>query len=115
MIKPKVSFLCTANSSRTQMAEGFLRSMAGERFEVYSAGGKPGSRRSGPGPFDPGIGHAIGKKWVFNPHYGVMVSKRFHHNRPPTILDVPVNLQWAALDIPDPETPVGARVGDCGI
>ena len=55
------------------------------------------------------IGHAIGQKWVFDPHYGVMVSKRFHHNRPPTILDVPVNMQWAALDIPDPETPVGAR------
>ena len=56
-----------------------------------------------------GIGHAIGQKWVFDPNYGVMVSKRFHHNRPPTILDVPVNMQWAALDIPDPETPVGAR------
>ncbi len=56
-----------------------------------------------------GIGHAIGQKWVFDPHYGVMVSKRFHHNKPPTILDVPVNMQWAALDIPDPETPVGAR------
>jgi CO/xanthine dehydrogenase Mo-binding subunit len=56
-----------------------------------------------------GIGHAIGQKWVFDPHYGVMVSKRFHHSKPPTILDVPVNLQWEALDIPDPETPVGAR------
>src|SRR5579872_5577769 len=56
-----------------------------------------------------GIGHAIGQKWVFDPHYGVMVSKRFHHNKPPTILDVPVNMQWNALDIPDPETPVGAR------
>jgi xanthine dehydrogenase molybdenum-binding subunit len=56
-----------------------------------------------------GIGHAIGQKWVFDPQYGEMVSKRFHHNKPPTILDVPVNMQWAALDIPDPETPVGAR------
>src|SRR6195256_2342820 len=56
-----------------------------------------------------GIGHAIGQKWVFDPQYGVMVSKRFHHNKPPTILDVPVNMQWAAVDIPDPETPVGAR------
>ena len=56
-----------------------------------------------------GIGHAIGQKWVFDPHYGVMVSKRFHHTKPPTILDVPVNMQWEALDIPDPETPVGAR------
>ena len=56
-----------------------------------------------------GIGHAIGQKWVFDPHYGEMVSKRFHHNKPPTILDVPVDMQWTALDIPDPETPVGAR------
>jgi CO/xanthine dehydrogenase Mo-binding subunit len=56
-----------------------------------------------------GIGHAIGQKWVFDPHYGEMVSMRFHHNKPPTILDVPVDMQWTALDIPDPETPVGAR------
>jgi xanthine dehydrogenase molybdenum-binding subunit len=56
-----------------------------------------------------GIAHAISQKWVFDPHYGEMVSKRFYQNRPPTILDVPVDMQWAALDIPDPETPVGAR------
>jgi xanthine dehydrogenase molybdenum-binding subunit len=56
-----------------------------------------------------GIGHAIGQKWVIDPHYGIMVSKRFHHSKPPTILDIPDNMQWAALDIPDPETPVGAR------
>ena len=56
-----------------------------------------------------GIGHAIGQKWVMDPHYGATLSKRFHHSKPPTILDVPVNMKWAALDIPDPETPVGAR------
>jgi CO/xanthine dehydrogenase Mo-binding subunit len=38
-----------------------------------------------------------------------MVSKRFYQSKPPTILDVPVDMQWTALDIPDPETPVGAR------
>ena len=31
------------------------------------------------------------------------------HNKPPTILDAPEKMQWAALDIPDPETPIGAR------
>ncbi len=56
-----------------------------------------------------GIAHAIGQKWVLDPAYGVTVSKRFHHNKPPTILDVPIDMQWAALDIPDPETPVGSR------
>ena len=56
-----------------------------------------------------GIGHAIGQKWVYDPHYGAMLSKRFYQSKPPTILDVPVDMQWGALDIPDPETPVGAR------
>ncbi len=56
-----------------------------------------------------GMGHAIGQKWVFDPRYGEMLSKRFYQSRPPTILDVPVDMQWTALDIPDPETPVGAR------
>ena len=56
-----------------------------------------------------GIGHAIGQKWVYDPHYGAMLSTRFYQNKPPTILDVPVNMQWAAVDRPDPETPVGAR------
>jgi CO/xanthine dehydrogenase Mo-binding subunit len=34
---------------------------------------------------------------------------RFHQNRPPTILDAPQRMTWDALNIPDPETPVGAR------
>jgi CO/xanthine dehydrogenase Mo-binding subunit len=56
-----------------------------------------------------GIGHAIGQKWVYDQHYGIALAKRFHHNKPPTILDLPVKMTWEALDIPDPETPVGAR------
>jgi len=56
-----------------------------------------------------GIGHAIGQKWVMDPNYGATLSRRFHHSKPPTILDLPQNMKWAALDIPDPETPVGSR------
>jgi CO/xanthine dehydrogenase Mo-binding subunit len=56
-----------------------------------------------------GMGHALAQKTVYDQHYGVPLAKRFYQNRPPTIMDVPVKMQWEALNIPDPETPVGAR------
>ena len=42
MIRQRVLFVCTENSCRSQMAEGFLRRHAGDRFQVFSGGAQPG-------------------------------------------------------------------------
>ena len=41
MHKPRVLFVCTHNSSRSQMAEGLLRHIFGDHYEVHSAGTEP--------------------------------------------------------------------------
>jgi len=56
-----------------------------------------------------GIGHALTQRWAYDRQYGVPLAKRFHYNKPLTILDIPPTMQTLALDLPDPETPVGAR------
>ena len=43
--KKRILILCTGNSARSQMAEGLLRYDAGDRYEVFSAGTKPGQVR----------------------------------------------------------------------
>ena len=56
-----------------------------------------------------GMGHAITQKWVYDQHYGVPLAKRFHYNKPPTILDAPPTFNFDAVGLPDPETPTGIR------
>jgi arsenate reductase len=41
MKEKRVLFLCTGNSCRSHMAEGWLRKLGGDNYEVLSAGSKP--------------------------------------------------------------------------
>ena len=56
-----------------------------------------------------GIAHALFQNLIYDPQYGLSLGRRFHYNKPLTILDIPSHLQATAVEIPDPETPVGAR------
>ena len=56
-----------------------------------------------------GFGQARSQKWVFDSQWGVAFAKRLYTARPPGILDVPREMKWAAVDLPDPQTPVGAK------
>ena len=56
-----------------------------------------------------GIGMAMTQRWVFDPQWGVPFANRLYTARPPGILDVPLRPQWDAVNIPDPQSPVGAK------
>ncbi len=56
-----------------------------------------------------GMGMAMTQRWVFDPKWGIPFAHRLYTARPPGILDVPRSLDWAAVGIADPQTPVGAK------
>ena len=56
-----------------------------------------------------GIAHALYQKSIVDPRYGVTLGDRFHYSKPLSILDIPATMRAEALDMADPETPVGAR------
>ncbi|MDC0161057.1 molybdopterin-dependent oxidoreductase, partial [Gemmatimonadales bacterium] len=56
-----------------------------------------------------GMGMAMTQRWVFDPQWGVPFANRLYTARPPGFLDIPADLKWGAVDIPDPQDPVGAK------
>ncbi len=63
-----------------------------------------------------GFGHVRSQRLVYDTHYGAALATRLYNNKPPGILDIPVEMKWEALNIPDPQTPVGAKgVGEPSI
>jgi CO/xanthine dehydrogenase Mo-binding subunit len=57
-----------------------------------------------------GMSHTMTQKLVYDTHYGVAIGKRMYQNKPPTMLDIPIDAKWDAVNIPDPGNPVvGAK------
>jgi CO/xanthine dehydrogenase Mo-binding subunit len=56
-----------------------------------------------------GFGLARSQKWVYDPKWGIPFTERFYNAKPPSILDIPLDMEGAAIDIPDPQNPVGAK------
>jgi len=56
-----------------------------------------------------GMGVAMSQRWVYDTRFGTALAKRLYTARPPSILDIPKEMKWAAVGIPDPGTPIGAK------
>jgi CO/xanthine dehydrogenase Mo-binding subunit len=56
-----------------------------------------------------GLGIAKSFRWSIDPTWGVHLAKRMEATKPPTMLDVPTTLAFEAVDLPDPQNPVGSK------
>jgi CO/xanthine dehydrogenase Mo-binding subunit len=56
-----------------------------------------------------GFGLAMSQKWIYDPKWGVASTHRLYTAKPPSILDVPLEMAHASVELPDPQTPVGAK------
>jgi CO/xanthine dehydrogenase Mo-binding subunit len=56
-----------------------------------------------------GFGMAVSERHVYDPHWGLPGAVGFHQAKPPSSLDAPEAIDWAAVDIADPHNPVGAK------
>jgi len=114
--KPKVLFLCTANSARSQMAEVLLRKYAGDRFDVYSAGLEPTAVHpyamkvmaeigiDMAGQRAKGVGEFLGK---MNPAYVITVCEKARQRCPTTFPATGATM--IAWPIEDPAAAEGAE------
>jgi arsenate reductase len=112
--KPKVLFLCTGNSARSQMAEAYLRHLAGEQYNAYSAGLEPKGinpftvRVMGEagvpldGQYSKDVGEYLGR---VNFGYLITVCGHAEQNCPRAFLGVSKRIHW---DLEDPAAFVGS-------
>ena len=56
-----------------------------------------------------GIGMALYERQIYDPQNGLPGNLGFEQCKPPTYLDVPSTMRWDAVDIADPQNPVGTR------
>lgn len=111
--KPKVLFLCTGNSARSQMAEAYLRHLAGDRYAAYSAGIEP----KGINPYTVWVMEEVGVlldgqyskdvgEYLGQINFGYLITVCGHadQNCPRTFLGVSQRLHW---DLEDPAAFVG--------
>jgi CO/xanthine dehydrogenase Mo-binding subunit len=56
-----------------------------------------------------GFGMATSERHVYDPRWGLPAAVGLYQAKPPSYLDVPSEMQWAAVDIADPQNPVGAK------
>jgi len=56
-----------------------------------------------------GFGMAASERHVYDPRWGLPGSVGLHQAKPPSYLDVPSDMGWAAVDEADPENPVGVK------
>ena len=56
-----------------------------------------------------GFGMAYTERHIYDRRWGLPGAVGLHQAKPPTYLDVPSGMDWAAVDIADPQNPVGAK------
>ena len=56
-----------------------------------------------------GLGMACTERHVYDSQNGLPANVGFHQVKPMSYLDVPSTMQWGAVDIADPQNPVGAK------